>query len=80
MYYLYILLCEGNTLYTGITTDVERRFQEHCSGKGGNYTRAHKPLKVIYSEAVGTRSEALKREYEVKSWPRDKKLQLINKE
>ena len=67
---------EDGTLYTGITTDLERRFNEHKSGTGARYTRAHKVAKILYSERKRTRSTALKREAEIKSWPRKKKLQL----
>ncbi len=76
MYHVYILLCKGGCLYTGITTDVERRFKEHRAGTGGHYTRSHKPEKIIYREKAATRSDALKREVEIKSWPREKKMQL----
>lgn len=74
MWFIYIIQCIDGSLYTGITTDPKRRFQEHLRGKGGNYTRSHKPLKQVYQEKVTTRSEALKRECEIKSWSREKKL------
>ncbi|MFH1657016.1 MAG: GIY-YIG nuclease family protein [bacterium] len=77
MYYVYILECKDGTLYTGITNDVSRRFQEHSSGKGGSYTRAKKVRKLLYTEECGSRSAALKREFEIKSWRREKKLSLI---
>ncbi|NCN82747.1 MAG: GIY-YIG nuclease family protein [Candidatus Pacebacteria bacterium] len=77
MWSVYILLCADGTLYTGISTDPARRFQEHLVGKGGHYTRSHKPVRQVYLEAVGTRSEALKREYEIKSWSREIKLQFV---
>lgn len=76
MYYVYILQCEDGSLYTGITTDVARRFKEHRAGTGGHYTRAHKPKKILYQESVTTRSGALKREAEIKRWPRARKLRL----
>lgn len=79
MYYIYLIECADGTLYTGITTDVKRRFKEHQSGRGGAYTRARGVKKLLYSEKCGTRSEALKREAEIKSWPRDRKLVLIKK-
>ncbi len=60
-----------------ITTDVERRFKEHQAGKGGHYTRSHKPVKIVYTEKAKDRSSALKREAEIKRWPRAQKLQLI---
>jgi len=76
-YYVYILECRDRTLYTGITTDVERRFAEHRSGRGGHYTSSHRPKKVRYFEALRNRSLALKREAEIKSWPRSEKIALI---
>ena len=78
MYYVYIIECEDKTFYTGITTDLQRRFKEHGSGKGGAYTRSKKVKKVLYTEQYRTRSEASKRESEIKSWRRDKKINLIN--
>ena len=78
MLYVYIILCKDITMYTGITTDVKRRFEEHKTGKGGHYTRAHRVKKVIYSEKHPTRSNALKREAEIKKWSREKKLELIH--
>ncbi len=76
-YFVYILSCVDGTLYTGIATDVVRRFVEHKEGKGAKYTRAHKPSKVVYQEKVGTRSEAQKREAEIKKLSRIKKLAMI---
>jgi len=78
-YFVYILKCEDDSLYTGITTDLERRFEEHKNGIGGNYTRAHKVKKILHTEKFKTRSQALKREAEIKSWPHQTKLKLINK-
>lgn len=77
MYYLYLLECSDKTLYTGITTDLERRFKEHSSGKGGAYTRSKKVTKILYTEQFESRSEAQKREFEIKGWDRKKKLDLI---
>ena len=79
MYYVYVILCEDKSLYTGITTDLKRRFEEHKNKTGGHYTRAHKVKKILYREKHLTRSRALKREAEIKSWPRVKKLKLVNK-
>ena len=77
MYYVYLIECEDKTLYTGITTDIQRRFKEHSSGKGGAYTRSKKVERVLYTEEFKTRSGALKREAEIKGWRREKKLNLI---
>ena len=76
MYHVYLLECDDASIYTGITTDVARRFGEHKAGKGGHYTRAHGARRVLYSEPHKTRSAALKREAEIKKWPRAKKLKL----
>ena len=77
MWYLYVLRCGDGTLYTGITTDVERRLEAHRQGRGAKYTRGRGPLELAYQEECGTHSEALKREYAVKQLPRDEKERLI---
>ena len=77
-WYLYILRCMDNTLYTGITTDVEKRLEAHRVGKGAKYTRGRGPLELVYRECCGTHSEALKREYYIKSLSRQEKENLIN--
>lgn len=77
MYFLYLLECKDGSLYTGITTDVARRFDEHTKKKGGHYTSAKTPVRVVYTEQHPDRSSALKREAEIKSWTRQKKLNLI---
>lgn len=77
MYFVYLIQCEGGSIYTGITTDVKRRFKEHQNKMGGHYTRARKAEKILYTEECQTRSEALKREAEIKKLPRNKKLELI---
>jgi putative endonuclease len=76
MYFVYLLECEDKSIYCGITTDVERRFNEHVAGVGSNYTRAHKPVRIIYKEKVKNRSEASKREAEIKKMKREDKLKL----
>lgn len=78
MWYVYILLCKDNSYYTGITLDPDRRFQQHQQGKGGSYTRSHQPIKIIYLETVESKSEALKREYEIKTWTKQEKKQRLN--
>lgn len=77
LWYLYMLKCRDGSLYTGITTDVQRRLEEHRSGKGAKYTRGRGPLELVYNETCGTYSEALKREYAVKQLTRKDKLKLI---
>ncbi|MGI5973612.1 MAG: GIY-YIG nuclease family protein [Oscillospiraceae bacterium] len=76
-YWLYILQCGDNTLYTGTTNDVERRLAVHQSGKGAKYTRGRGPLTVVYREACTDRSAALRREAAVKRMTRTEKLSLI---
>lgn len=76
-WYLYMLRCRDGSLYTGITTDVEKRLEAHRSGKGAKYTRGRGPLELVYSENCGSHSAALKRELEVKALTRDKKQQYI---
>lgn len=77
MYFVYILECSDKSLYTGITTDLKRRFEQHKNKKGGAYTKTHTVTKIVYTENFKTRGEALKRESEIKSWRQDKKLNLI---
>jgi len=78
MWHVYILLCSDNSLYTGATNNLEKRFTDHKNGKGAAYTKSHKPLKIVYSEQFQTKSEALKREIEIKSWSRKRKLRLLS--
>ena len=77
IWYLYILRCGDGTLYTGITTDVDKRFEAHASGKGAKYTRGRGPLKLVYRECCGDHSAALKREAEIKRLPRQQKEALL---
>lgn len=77
MYYVYLLQCEDGSIYTGITNNLERRLKEHKDKIGGHYTSAHKVEKFVYTEERPTRSDALKREAEIKSWRREKKMSLI---
>lgn len=74
MWYIYVLQCDDGSLYTGSSTDIEKRFSLHQRGGGAKYTRAHKPIKILYQESFATKSEALKREHEIKSWSRQKKI------
>jgi putative endonuclease len=79
MYYtVYILECSDKTLYTGYTTDLERRIKNHNTGKAGaKYTRSRRPVKLVYSQNFKTLSPALKREIAIKKLSRKEKLQLI---
>ena len=80
MYYVYILKCCDGTLYCGYTNDVEKRFETHQSGKGAKYTRGRLPLELVYTEEFETKSEAMKRECEIKKMSREKKMELIEKQ
>lgn len=77
MWEVYIIKCKDNKLYTGITNDLERRVGEHNSGQGGRFTRPRKPVKLVYHETTPSRSEALKREAEIKKLSRYEKLELL---
>lgn len=78
MYYLYILECADKTLYTGITVDLERRVKEHNTSKlGAKYTKARRPVKLVYSKKFRNRSTASKAEAKMKNLSRDEKLLLI---
>lgn len=78
-YFVYILKCHDKTLYTGITTDLERRIKEHnLSDLGARYTRSRRPVKLVYSKNFKDRSTATKEEGRIKKLSRIKKLELIN--
>jgi len=77
-YFVYILRCHDDTLYTGITTDLQRRLKEHnSSDKGAKYTKNRRPVELVYAEKQNDRSNASKREYLLKHLSRSQKLQLI---
>ena len=78
-HFVYILETENNTLYCGNTDDVEKRYQAHLEGKGAKYTRANKPIKLLWQKEFETKSEALKEEYRIKhKLTKEQKLALIN--
>ena len=76
MPFVYIVQCNDGSLYTGWTTDVERRVKLHNAGRGAKYTRLHRPVKLVYTEEQPTRSAAMQREAAIKTWPRARKLKL----
>lgn len=79
-WYVYIVRCKDKTLYTGVTTDLSRRYEEHNSpNKGAKYTRHRRPVEMVYSEVSQNRSTASKREYQIKKYSLSKKLTLIKK-
>jgi putative endonuclease len=77
MNYVYILLCGDGSLYTGWTNNLEKRFKDHCNGKGAKYTRGRGPLKIVYFETFEDKVDAMKREYAVKKLKREEKNSLI---
>lgn len=78
MWYVYILECSGQTLYTGITTDLKRRLEEHDSSTlGAKYTKGRRPLKMLYYRELPNKSEAQKEEYRIKKLTRQEKIDLI---
>ncbi len=76
-WYVYVLRCGDGSLYTGIALDVLRRFREHESGKGAKYTRGRGPLTLVYTQELQSKSQALKRELEIKALSREEKEKLI---
>lgn len=78
MFFVYILQCSDNSFYTGYTNNIDKRLQAHNAGKASKYTRTRLPVKLIYVEELATKSEALKREKQIKSFPRLKKEQLLH--
>ena len=76
-WHIYILRCRNDALYTGITTDLERRVEEHNRGVGARYTRAFRPVELVYSEAATGRAHALRRERAIKQLSRARKLALV---
>ena len=77
MNYIYILKCADGSLYTGWTNDLEKRLKAHNSGKGGKYTRSHRPVELSYYETFQETTEAMRRETEIKKMTRAQKLELI---
>ena len=78
-WYVYMLRCGDGSLYTGSTTDVERRLREHQGGTGARYTRSRPPVTLAYAEEAPDRSAAQRREAAIKKPPRAQKLKLIGK-
>lgn len=76
---VYILTCADGSLYTGIAKDARARVKEHNAGRGASYTRMHHPIKLVYQELGKTRAEALRREAEIKTMPRLRKVRLIER-
>lgn len=79
-WYVYIAETKSGYLYTGVSNDVDRRIKMHNSGKGSKFARMHGQFKLVYTSAPTTKSEALKREIQIKGWTKSKKEKLINGE
>ena len=71
-----MLKCQNGAIYTGVTDNIERRFKEHVSGKGGHYTNYNRPKEILYKESFEDRLEAERREVQIKRWSKVKKLAL----
>ena len=75
-YYVYIILTVTGKLYCGYTDNVEKRYKLHCEGKGAKFTRANKPVKLVYTSEFETKEEAMKEEYRIKQLKRIEKMKL----
>lgn len=78
LFYVYVLKCRDESLYTGYTDDIEKRLIKHNNGKASKYTRSRLPVELIYFEEYSTKSQAMTREAAIKNLSRDEKLVLIN--
>ena len=76
-HFVYIVRCADGSLYTGYARDLDARLAAHNRGTGAKYTCSRRPVRLVYVEALPTLSAALKREYELKQWPRTEKQRLI---
>ncbi|MCE5091263.1 GIY-YIG nuclease family protein [Staphylococcus devriesei] len=76
-HYVYIVRCSDNSLYTGYAKDVEARVAKHNAGKGAKYTKIRRPVVLVYQELYTSKSEALRREDEIKTFTRQQKLKMI---
>ncbi len=74
---LYIIECNDGTYYTGISPDPSKRFVSHCAGKGAAYTRSHQPKALLMTEIIGTYSQALQRERQIKQLSKDAKQKFV---
>lgn len=76
-HWVYVVRCSDDTYYTGYTTDVERRVEEHNTGMGAKYTRGRAPVTVVYTERFRSQSTAMQREHEIKTLDRLEKESLV---
>ena len=79
-FYCYILECSDGTFYTGWTTEPERRTRQHNCGRGARYTRARRPVRMVYVEPQADRASAMKRERAIKQMSRERKVKLIGQQ
>ncbi len=79
-HYVYVVCCANGSLYTGYTKDIEARIAAHNEGKGGRYTRVHRPVELIASWSFATKREALQVEYRLKQLSREQKIALVRGE
>lgn len=79
MWFVYIIKCSDNTLYAGITNNLERRIKKHDNKLGAKYTKARTPVKLVYKEKYLTRADALRREFQIKKLQKEEKMALIKK-
>jgi putative endonuclease len=77
-HYVYVVECADGTLYTGYTSDVERRVAEHDAGEGAKYTRGRTPVELVHTESFESQSAAMQREYEIKQLSRGEKERLVD--
>ncbi len=77
-HFVYVLLCEDGSLYTGVTKDLNARMKLHMNGRGARYTRMHRPKKLVYVEELDSRAEAMKRERSIKRLKHIQKLELVD--
>jgi len=76
-YYVYVILCDDGSFYTGYTRNVNARMRLHMNGRGAKYTRMHRPKRLVYEEEFGSKAEAMKRERRLKRMRHDEKARLI---
>ena len=76
-HFIYVALCKDNTLYTGYTTNVEKRIKAHNNGTGAKYTKTRRPITLLYAKEYATKSEALKAEYAFKQQTRSQKINYL---
>ncbi len=78
-YYVYVLLCEDGSYYTGYAKNIDSRLEQHMMGVGARYTKLHRPKRIVYAEEVDTIREAMKREREIKRLSHDEKKKLVTR-